>query len=273
MGAVAEILEVVERYESDDGFGEMLGNCVWLAEYSYNCGGDDKAAAGVASINGVSPGGWLQYAQQMEQAGADAIELNIYRVSTEMDLCSADLEAEDIQIVSELVKALRIPLAVKLSPYYTSLPNFAAALDEAGAAAIILFNRFYQPNVDIEELELCRDLQLSTSAELNMRLRWLAILSGRIRAQLAVTGGIHTAVDALRGIMCGADVCQVVSCLLRHGPEHLKTLRKDIVQWLEEHEYESLNQARASMSLQKCPDPASYVRANYMQVLRSWDVQ
>lgn len=227
----------------------------------------------VASLNGATPGGWMRFAEMMQDAGADAIELNLYRVSSEFDLSSDDLESEDISIVSEVAKAVRVPLAVKISPFYTSMPHVASSIAEAGAQAIVLFNRFYQPDIDVENLEPLRMLELSTSAELRPRLRWLALLSSRINTQLAVTGGVHTAIDAIKAVMCGAHAVQVVSCLLRFGPDYLTKLRDELTNWLEEHEYDSLDQARGSMSQQRSPDPHVYERANYIHLLRSWTAE
>ncbi len=232
-----------------------------------------KESVGVpvmASLNGATAGGWVNYARRIEQAGADGLELNLYRVATAFDLSGSDLEAEDIAIVSQISREISIPLSVKLSPFYTSAPSVAAALAEAGARGLVLFNRFYQPDIDVEELEPHRMLQLSDSRELNLRLRWLAVLSGRVGLDLAATGGVHTAVDAVKAIMCGAHVCQVVSALLMRGPGYLATLVQELSDWLDEHEYDSLAQAFASMNMEKCPDPHVYERANYLHLLRNW---
>jgi dihydroorotate dehydrogenase (fumarate) len=233
-----------------------------------------KQAVGVpviASLNGNTVGGWMHHACAIEQAGADALELNLYRVATDLDTTAADVESEDIAMVSQLCSELNIPLAVKLSSFYSSLPHFVAAVAEAGAGSVVLFNRFYQPDIDVEELELERKLKLSTPDELNVRLRWLAILAGRVPCDLAVTGGVHSAIDALKAVMCGASACQMVSALLMHGPAHLARVREELARWLESHEYESLAQARGSMSLQRSPDPHIYERANYLHILRSWE--
>jgi dihydroorotate dehydrogenase (fumarate) len=173
-------------------------------------------------------------------------------------------------VVQAVRKAVRIPVAVKLSPYYTSLAHFASKLDEAGADGLVLFNRFYQPDIDVEELEVRRHVHLSSSAELPLRVTWLAILSPKIKASLAVTGGVHTVNDAVQSIMAGAHAIQLVSALLKRGPQYLATLRQELSQWLEEHEYHSLRQAQGSMNLEACPDPQVYARANYMLVLQSW---
>jgi len=224
----------------------------------------------IASLNGASLGGWLRYAELMQQAGADALELNVYTLATRAEETAETIERRTLEMVASVRQSLTIPLAVKLSPFYTSLANFAARLDDAGPAGMILFNRFYQPDIDVEELEVRRRLQLSDASELPLRLRWLAILSGRTRASLAVTGGVHSVGDAVQALMAGADAVQMVSALLRHGPEHLARVRRELGEWLEQHEYDSLFQLKGSMNLQRCPDPQAYERANYMLMLQSW---
>ena len=232
-----------------------------------------KAAVGVpviASLNGSTEGGWLSYARLMQDAGADALELNVYYLATDFDQSGEILERRTLQMLSAVKNGVGIPVAVKLSPFYTSLSYFARRLTEYGADGLVLFNRFYQPDIDIENLEVSPTLRLSDSAELLLRLRWLAILSGRLRASLAVTGGVHSTEDAVKAIMAGADVVQVVSALLRSGPERLRLLRLDLARWLEEHQYDSLAQMKGSMNLLRCPDPAAHERANYMHILQSW---
>ena len=224
----------------------------------------------VASLNGTSLGGWLKHARAIEDAGADALEVNLYRVATEFNKPAREVEAEQIQIVEELKNQTALPLAVKLSPFYTAVPNIAGHFAAAGAEAVVIFNRFYQPELDIEELELERRLTLSNSAELNLRLRWLAILSGQLQCDLGVTGGVHTIEDAVKAIMCGADACQVVSALLIHGPQHLATLSHGLSKWLDDHEYHSLDQARGSMNMTRSGQTHAYARANYIHLLRSW---
>ena len=224
----------------------------------------------IASLNGSTPGGWLGYAHDLEQAGAHALELNLYTIPTDAADDAAAVEARAVDIVREVKRALSIPVAVKLSPFYSSLPAFVRRLDDAGADGVVLFNRFYQPDIDPETLEVVRALQLSDSSELPLRLRFLAILYGHVRLSLAATGGVHTAMDALKAVMAGASGVQMVSALLRHGPAHLATVLADLRRWLEEHEYRSLEQARGSMSLARCPDPSAYERANYVQILQSW---
>jgi dihydroorotate dehydrogenase (fumarate) len=224
----------------------------------------------IASLNGTTLGGWLNYAQLMEQAGADALELNVYRLATDPTEDAATLEARTIELVRAVRAAVRIPLAVKLSPYYTSFAHFAHQLDQARPEGLILFNRFFQPGIDVEELEVRRDLELSDSSQLPLRLRWVAILSGHVQASLAVTGGVHTVLDVIQSVMAGAHAVQLVSALLLKGPQHLTTLRQELARWLEDHEYQSLRQMQGSMSLRTCPDPQAYERANYMHMLQSW---
>lgn len=223
----------------------------------------------IASLNGTTEGGWVKYARLIEQAGADGLELNTYNLVTEPRMSGADVEAHTVQLVREIRKSIRIPLAVKLSPFYTALPNFAERLSSAGADTLVLFNRFYQPDIDTDNLEVIR-VNLSDSAELLMRLHWMAILFGHVDAELAVTGGVHTHKDLIKCVMAGASAVQMVSALLKHGPTHVRSVLVDLRQWLGEREYESVDQLLGTMSLIKCPDPAQYVRDNYMQVLHSW---
>ena len=224
----------------------------------------------IASLNGVTASGWLEYARLLEQAGAHALELNVYHVATDPTETAAAVEARVLDVLRAVRAAVRIPLAVKLSPFYSALGHLAQELDLLGADGLVLFNRFYQPDIDPEVLEVVPALQLSDSSELRLRLRWLAILHGRVRLGLAASGGVHTGLDALKAVMAGAHAVQLVSALLRRGPEHLAVVRADLTHWLEEHEYESLAQARGSMSLLRCPDPAAFERANYLHVLQSW---
>ncbi len=224
----------------------------------------------IASLNGTSRGSWLQYAISTEQAGADALELNVYLMAVDPMVPAVAIEEETAAMVKDVKRAVKIPVAVKLSPYYAALPHFVRQLELAGADGVVLFNRFYQPDIDIENLENRRELVLSDSSELLLRLRWLAILSGHTRLSLAASGGVHTPADALKAIMAGAHTVQVVSALLKRGPQHLGTLIQDTRDWLVRHEYDSLAQARGSMSLRKTPNPAAYGRANYVEILKSW---
>jgi dihydroorotate dehydrogenase (fumarate) len=225
----------------------------------------------IGSLNGTSPGGWLKYARSIEEAGADALELNIYTIAASPDESAETVENRAVEMLCLVKEAVRIPVAVKLSPFYTALGHFAHRLDEAGADGLILFNRFYQPDLDPENLVVMRTLALSTMSELPLRLRWLGLLAGRVRASLAVTGGVHSALDAVKALMAGADAVQVVSALLRRGPQHLAALRAELGAWLEGHEYDSLAQLKGSLSLHSCPDPQAYERANYMLTLQSWN--
>jgi dihydroorotate dehydrogenase (fumarate) len=226
----------------------------------------------MASLNGTTPGGWLEYARLMAQAGADALELNIYRIATDPETTSSDIERQTIDIVRQVKQGVAIPVAVKLSPFFTSIAHVAREIDRAGADGLILFNRFYQPDIDTEELAVSRTLHLSDSSELLLRLHWMAILSGRIRASLAVTGGVHTALDVVKATMAGAHAIQMVSALLTHGPSRIRTVLEDLVAWLQEHDWNSLSEMRGNMNLLKVPDPDAYERANYMLMLQSWRV-
>jgi len=227
----------------------------------------------IASLNGVSAGGWTKYAKNMEEAGADALELNIYYIATHTDMTSTEVEQMYIDLVSQVKATVRIPVAVKLGPYFTSVANFAQALDAARADALVLFNRFYQPDFDLENLEVVPNLTLSKPYELLLRLHWVAILYGHIHADLAITGGVHSAHDVLKTMMAGAKVAMMASVLLKEGIEHLKTIHADLLNWMEEHEYESIRQMQGSLSQQKVAEPAAFVRANYMKVLSSYTVR
>ena len=224
----------------------------------------------IASLNGTTKDGWLDYPPLIESTGADALELNLYRLAFDPALSGQDVERESVAVVREVRRTVRIPLAVKLSPFYSSLPHFARQLDEAGADGLVLFNRFYQPDIDPETLEVNRSLHLSDARELPLRLRWLAALSGQVKASLAVSGGVHEARDAIKAIMAGAHAVQVVSVLLRIGPEYMKVLHQGLENWMREFEWESIEAMRGNMSLQRCPDPAAYERANYMMMLQGW---
>jgi dihydroorotate dehydrogenase (fumarate) len=224
----------------------------------------------IASLNGSTLGGWLGYAQLMEQAGADALELNLYAIPTSLGISGQEVEDRQMEVVRAVLARVGIPIAVKLSPWYSAPAHFAGRLDEAGVDGLVLFNRFYQADIDPETLAVEPRLQLSHPDELLPRLRWLAILAGRVHASLAVTGGVHDARDAVKAVMAGAHVVQLVSVLLRRGPEQLAGIRTDFARWLEDHEYESIDQLRGSMSLLRCPDPAAFERAQYLHVLQSW---
>lgn len=224
----------------------------------------------IASLNGVTPAGWLEYAKLIEQAGASALELNVYYMATDPTEAGDAVEGRLLEIVHTVKQETALPVAVKLSPFFSSFANVAHRLDEIGVDGLVIFNRFYQPNIDVEALEVTPSLSLSDSSELNLRLRWLAVLSGRMRASLAVTGGVHTYLDAIKAVMTGAHAVQMVSALLEHGPDHLRIVRQQMARWLEEHEYESLHQMQGSMNLARCPEPGAFERANYMRVLQHW---
>lgn len=232
-----------------------------------------KTAVGVpviASLNGSTLGGWTRYARHLENAGADAIELNYYVLPSDPARTGEDVEAEALKILGAVCGSVGIPVAIKLSPFFSSLPSFAQKAEKAGASGLVLFNRFYQPDIDIEALEIQPTLRLSDSSELLLRLRWLAMLRASVAGSLAASGGVHTGADAVKAIMAGADAVQIVSALLQHGPERLGTILEEMSLWLEEHEYESLDQLRGSMSMRHCPDPSAYERTNYLRILQGW---
>ncbi len=225
----------------------------------------------IASLNGSSPGGWTRYAEKMQAAGADAIELNTYFLSTDITESGADVENRTVDIVREVAGAVSIPVSVKLSPFFSSIPNLAKRLVEAGAGALVLFNRFYQPDIDIEDLEVVPNLRLSSVEELRLRLRWLAILSATIECDFSCTGGAHNATDVIKSVMAGANTVQMVSALLIHGADHVTRTLEAIEFWMTEHDYEGIGQMHGSMNLSKTPDPGAYTRANYMKMLDSWE--
>jgi len=234
-----------------------------------------RAAVGVpviASLNGVSPGGWLSLAESMQQAGADALELNIYSLPSNPEISGAEIENSVIEILENIVGRVSIPVAVKLSPFYSSLPNLARRLASSGARGLVLFNRFYQPDINIDDLEVTPSLQLSDSSELRLRLRWMAILEEIKELDFAISGGVHTVEDAIKALMSGATTVQMVSALLQHGPSHLMKVIVGVYNWMEEHEYGSVEELRGCMSYRKCPDPSGYERANYLRVLQTWQV-
>jgi dihydroorotate dehydrogenase (fumarate) len=224
----------------------------------------------IASLNGTTPAGWVDYARLIQQAGADALELNVYFLATDLNESGSIVEKRLLDIVRDVKSGISIPLAVKLSVFYSSISNLASQLDGMGVEGLVIFNRFYQPDIDIETLDIVPRLSLSDSSELLLRLRWLAILSGHLRASLSVSGGVHTPVDVIKSVMAGAHSVQMVSALLQKGPAYLDTVLAGIKAWMEKHEYESITQMRGSMNLLRSPDPAAFERANYARVLRSW---
>ena len=224
----------------------------------------------IASLNGVTAHGWSDYPRLIEEVGADALELNIYTLALDPDVSGPRVEAECLEAIRAVRRQVRIPLAVKLSPFYSSPAGFAREAVAAGADALVLFNRFYQPDIDPANLQAESSLHLSSPAELPLRLLWVAALSSRLGCGLAVTGGVHSGLDAVKAVMAGADVTQVVSVLLRRGPAHLQVLRSEMEWWMEEHEWASLGEMKGVMDLDRCPDPAVYERANYMLMLQGW---
>jgi dihydroorotate dehydrogenase (fumarate) len=267
--------------ENTDSFAEALSFFPEAAEY--RVGPEEyldhvrKAKAAVhipviASLNGTSDGGWTKYAKKIEQAGADALELNIYYIPTDVEMTSQEVEQKYVDILKAVKAAVKIPVAVKLSPYFSSLAHMAGQLDKAGANGLVLFNRFYQPDIDLEALEVKSDLQLSTPRSMRLPLRWISILSGRIKANLAATGGIHRAEDAIKMIMAGASVTMLCAVILSKGIDQISLIEKGMSHWMEEHEYESVNQMRGSMSQINCPDPSAFERAQYIRELKSFKV-
>lgn len=226
----------------------------------------------IASLNGQHPGGWTDFARRLESAGADAIELNFYRVVTDITIASDQIEAEMLDVVGRIAGAVKIPVAVKLSPYHTALAQLAVALELAGAAGVVVFNRFYQPDVNINDLEVQTHLRLSDPEETLLRLRWLAILSPHLRGSLAATGGFHTADDIVKALLTGAHAVQLVSVLLKHGPSILSSLLRGLEGWMRAHGYESIEQFRGILNLKTCSDASMFERANYIRTLQSWKV-
>lgn len=277
---VKEQVATALTHQAEQSFAEALS---YLPDpEDFRLGPDDylelvgkvKAAVSVpviASLNGSSPSAWVRYARQIEQAGADALELNTYELAHSLNDSSAQIEQRTVDLVTQMRESTRIPFAVKLLPVYAGLPQFASRLAEAGAHGLVLFNRTYHPSIDLEELEMNAVHPLSHPGELSIRLRWLGMISPRVAISLACSGGVHSAEGALRALMCGADVVQSVSALLRHGPEYLGIIIQGVESWLEEKEYESLSELRGSMNLLRCPDPRAYTRVNYIQTLRAWD--
>ena len=271
-----------DLFRGSESFPEALSYFPNLTTYNLGPNGylelirKAKAAVSIpviGSLNGVSTGGWIRYAREMEQAGADAIELNLYEVVTDPELTAGHVERAYTELVQEVKQSLRIPLAVKLSPFFSAPVNIANQLDGAGADGLVLFNRFYQPDLDLESLEVVPSLTLSSPDELLLRLRWVAIIFGHVDADLAITGGVHSARDVLKAVMAGAHVTMMASALLHHGIEHLDRVLRDLLIWMEEHEYESIRQMRGSMSQRNVPDPEAFQRSNYVRVLSSYSLR
>ena len=234
-----------------------------------------KAAVAVpviASLNAATPGGWVRYARLMQDAGADALELNLYHLAADPDQSASDMEARDLALIAAVRGAVTIPLAVKLSPFYSALASFARSAVGAGADALVLFNRFYQPDLDLESLDVVARLDLSQPSELRLPMRWIAILRPQVGPDvgLAATSGIHGGTDVVKSLLVGADVAMTTSALLRHGPARLRAIEEELVAWMTEHEYESVAQMRGSASQATVEDPSAFERANYLRTLRSW---
>jgi dihydroorotate dehydrogenase (fumarate) len=224
----------------------------------------------IASLNGSSVGGWISYAQQIEQAGADALELNVYYVPTDMNLTGAQLEQTYIDLLQSIKATVTIPVAIKLSPYFTNMANMVRRLDQAGANALVLFNRFYQPDINLETLEVEPNVLLSTPQSMRLPLRWIAILYSHVNASLAATSGIHTGQDVLKMLMAGANITMLCSVLLRHGIDQIRVIEQEMRAWMEDHEYESVHQLQGSMSQKHCPNPSTFERAQYMRSLQTY---
>jgi len=230
-----------------------------------------KSAVGVpiiASLNGSTLGGWTKFAAQIERAGADAIECNIYYIPTDPRVSAAAVEQNYLDILRAVKETVSIPVAVKLSPFFSNMSNMAERLDQAGANALVLFNRFYQPDIDLEELEIRPNVLLSTPQSLRLPLTWIGILHGRVKADLAATGGVHNAEDVIKLLMVGANVTMMCSSLMRHGVNHVRHVEREVREWMEAHEYESVEQMRGSMSQLRCPDPGAFERAQYMRAVK-----
>ena len=223
----------------------------------------------IASLNASSNGGWTSYAKQIQQAGADALELNIYYIPTSLELTGTEVELTYLDILKAVKAEVTIPIAVKLSPFFSSFANMAKRLDQAGANGLVLFNRFYQPDIDLETLEVKPDILLSTPMAMRLPLRWIALLHGRINASLAATSGIHRASDVLKMLMAGADVTMLCSTLLRHGIPKITAIERDLIIWMKEHDYKSVRQLKGSMSQENCAEPAAFERAQYMKAICS----
>jgi dihydroorotate dehydrogenase (fumarate) len=224
----------------------------------------------IGSLNGVSTGGWIKYATLIEETGVDALELNIYYIPTDPDLPGVEVEQMYVNVLTDVKRTIKIPIAIKLSPFFSNMASMAKRLSYAGANGLVLFNRFYQPDIDLEQLEVVPNVILSTPQALRLPLRWIAILYGKFKSSLAATGGIHSAPDVLKMLMAGADVTMMCSTLLKNGLRRIREVEMEMVQWMEEHEYESVEQMKGSMSHKSCPHPSAFERANYMKALKSY---
>lgn len=231
---------------------------------------DAVAIPVIGSLNGMTDAGWLHYARLIEQAGADALELNIYAVNRSPEQTTVQIEDDVVRMVKHVVRETSLPVAVKLSPFWTSLTHLAGRFERAGARGLVLFNRFYQPDFNVEDLDVSLQLRLSDPSELLLRLRWLAILSGHWNLSLGASGGVHSGLDALKAVMAGAHGVQMVSALLKYGPERIAVVLEELARWLEEHDYDSLRQAQGSLNLARCPNPEIYERGNYIKILQGY---
>ncbi len=270
------LIESSERSaESVTHFPELTGWVRGPEEYVEHVRACKKAVRipVIASLNGTTKGGWLGYARQIQQAGADALELNIYSIPVDRDLTGEQVERQYVEIVQAIKAEVQIPVAVKLGPYFSSMANMGRKLDAAGANALVLFNRFYQPDYDLESLEVVPNLILSSPHELLLRLHWIAVLYGQVRADLALTGGIHTATDVVKAMMAGAKVAMMTSALLKRGINYIDTMATELLVWMGEHEYDSIKQMQGSMSRNAVPQPAAFERVNYMKVLSSYSTR
>jgi len=227
----------------------------------------------IASLNGSTLSGWTSFAKEIQQAGADALELNLYSVPTDMNVNGAELEEQLIAVLRAVKAKVTIPVAVKLSPFFTNFANVASRFDASGASALVLFNRFYQPDIELETLEVVPNVFYSTPMAMRLPMRWIAILYDRVGCSLAATSGVHRGTDALKMLMAGADVVMLCSALMRHGIDHLRVVEKQVVDWMQEHEYESVEQLRGSLSHKNCPDPAAFERAQYMRAVGAHGVK
>jgi dihydroorotate dehydrogenase (fumarate) len=257
--ALTHFPELTKAVRSADGYLEHIAQCKQAVKIPV-----------IASLNGTTKGGWLRYAKQIQQAGADALELNIYYIPTDASVAAEQVEQQYVELVQAIRAEVRIPLAVKLGPYFSSLANMGQKLDAAGADGLVLFNRFYQPDYDLEALEVVPNLILSNSHELLLRLHWIAVLYGNIKADMALTGGVHSATDVIKAMMAGAKVAMMTSALLKRGISYLDTLCTELLVWMGEHEYDSIKQMQGSMSRNSVPQPKAFERANYVKVLSSY---
>jgi dihydroorotate dehydrogenase (fumarate) len=227
----------------------------------------------IASLNGVSAGGWTSYAKEFENAGADAIELNIYYIPTDLDLVSQQVEYMYLEVAKSVKNSVKIPVAIKIGPYFSSMAYMARQFDQIGIDALVMFNRFYQPDFDLESMKVVPNLVLSTSDELRLRLRWVAILYGRIKANMAVTGGVHTAEDVAKSILAGANITMMTSAVMKNGVEHITKIKNELAEWMDKHEFGSIADIQGKMSQQSVAEPAAFERANYMKVIKSFSYE